>query len=251
MLNSNYKKIKKNLRNNYLSLGGWLQIPNISSTLLMSNGPFDWICIDFEHGNFNFSDLIPIINQIKINNKLSVIRLGKNQRVLLEQCLEYGIDGIIFSKIEKAEELSALIKRANYPPIGDRGVGHSISNHYGSKLETMIKTFQPFICAMIESKEGVKNLNEITLCKNLDSIFIGPYDLSSSLGYKGNLNNRNYLSCVNRILDISKENNITCGIHIIEGDNRDIKRIFKKGFNFIAYKTDALMFSESINNIKI
>ena len=244
------KFIRKKLKNKKLVLGSWMQISNISITELICQGPFDWIAIDMEHGNFSFKDLPIIIRLINNYNKTAFIRLGKYQRNYLEQCLECGADGIIFSNIENANELEDLISRSQYPPKGKRGVGHSISNLFGTELHNNLNNFKPFICAMIESKEGAQNIKNIMKVRDLDTLFIGPYDLSCSLGDNGNFNNPTYLKTIKEILSETTKSNISCGIHIIDSSKKEISLKHKKGFNFIAYKTDAIFFQDSIKLIK-
>ena len=192
-----------------------------------------------------------IFRAIKINNKSPFVRLGTDQFNLLPQVLESGAEGLVFSKIESKITLDTLISNSFYYPLGTRGVGHSNSNLFGKKLQESINKFKPFICAIIESKKGLNEIEDIVKSKHLDVIFIGPYDLSSSLGVQGKFDSKKYNESINKIIKVCKKNKIPTGIHLIDNQKDSIKQLKKKGFNFIAYQTDAIFLHSSISKIKI
>ena len=98
---------------------------------------------------------------------------------------------------------------------------------------------------MIESLEGIQNLKEIVSNPKLDAIMVGPYDLSSSLGITGDFESKKYKDVLNQISIICKEYSMPLGIHIISPSKEEYKEAVKKGYQFIAYSTDALFILES------
>ena len=98
--------------------------------------------------------------------------------------------------------------------------------------------FKPLIIAMIETVKGIKNLNKILKVKGIDAIFIGPYDLSLSLGIPGQFNNKKFINNISSIINACKKNKIACGIHMVDPNKNDLRNNLKKGFTFIAYSMD-------------
>ena len=99
---------------------------------------------------------------------------------------------------------------------------------------------------MIETVNGLKNLDNITKIINLDAIFIGPYDLSISLGIPGQFNNKKFNNALKKIILTCKKNNKPLGIHIVEPNLKELKKRIKQGFNFIAYSTDTVCLNNNL-----
>ena len=93
---------------------------------------------------------------------------------------------------------------------------------------------------MIECKEGLKNIDEIVKCNDLDGILIGPYDLSASLKITGQFKNKIFLNAINKILNSCKKNKISVGIHQVKPSVKELKKIIKQGFNFLPYSIDSV-----------
>ena len=107
---------------------------------------------------------------------------------------------------------------------------------------------KPILIAMIESTDGIKNLDEILSVRGLDAILVGPYDLSSSLKITGKFNHPHFKKAIKQIIDKTKKKKITLGIHVLQTSIKEVKAQFRKGFKFIPYGTDALLLNKSINN---
>jgi 2-dehydro-3-deoxyglucarate aldolase len=91
---------------------------------------------------------------------------------------------------------------------------------------------------MIESLEGVKNLNEIIKVKGIDAVLIGPYDLSASMKLLGKFSSKKFTSVIDNILSECRKSKIPCGLHIVDADKNNLLKKIKKGFKFLAYGMD-------------
>jgi len=237
------KKLRSKIKKNY-SIGTWLQIPNSSVAEILGYSGFDWVTIDLEHGSISIERLPDLCRAIELGGSLPFARVFSSRVEENARLLDAGITGLIFSKIENAQTLKELIESSLLPKLGKRGIGFSKANNFGNNLESSIKLFRPFIVAMIESEKGIDNLSKILNVKYLDALFIGPYDLSASLGITGKFDHPKFKKSIREILKKAKNKNIPCGIHIVNPNDNLLKKYLKNGFKFIAYGMDTTFLRE-------
>ena len=238
-------KLKKKLKNNsIISVGSWLQLndPNVSE--IMSRSNFDWLVVDLEHGSFTKNDMINIFRAISLGNSLPFARVKNDSKLEIQEALDSGACGLIIPNIKDEIQLKKIISYSCWPPTGTRGVGFSRANIFG-KIFNKYKIFaqKPFLVAMVECKDGLKNIESISQNKDLDAILIGPYDLSASLGSTGNFKNKEFISAINKIIRVCKKNKKSVGMHQVQPKEKNLKRLIKKGFNFIPYGIDTSFLS--------
>jgi len=242
------KEIRNKIKLGQPSIGSWMQISNTSVAEIFGDSNLDWVVIDREHGNFNDESLINIFQSLELGKCLPMVRLGDHSLLEAKKSLEAGAAGLIIPKIEDKNQLENIINECLYPIIGNRGIGFSRSNLYGKNFKSKLnKKERPLIVAMIESKKGVENLKDILKVKYLDGIFIGPYDLSSSIGVLGDFNSALYLKTISKIIKRCKSEKIPCGIHIIEPSKKELKLRIKQGYGIIAYSIDSVILRNSIS----
>ena len=231
------KKLRKN--NSSVSIGSWLQLPDPNISEIMSNSNFEWLVIDLEHGSFSKNDMINCFRAISLGNSLPFARVRNDNKTEIQEALDSGACGIIVPNIKNNNQLQKVISHSCWPPKGNRGVGFSRANIFG-KIFDEYKFFaqNPFLVAMIECKEGLENIDIISKNIALDAILIGPYDLSASLGSTGNFTNSKFTSAIKKIVSTCKKNQISVGIHQVAPNEGDLKKLIKKGFNFIPYGID-------------
>lgn len=242
LTNSRRKKInfiRKNLKSKIPAFGSWQQIQSIEISKILSNGSYDWVALDLEHGAFDNSFLSYAFDQIIANGCLPIARISKPDKYLARYVLDYGAGGIIIPMIENKEQLQEIIDYSIWPPHGKRGVGFCNANNFGGSFKDYSKEARsPLIIAMIENQKGVENLKQILSVNNLDAIMIGPYDLSASLGILGKFSHKNFIKCQNEIFKICKKFRMPFGFHIVEPDKKIITNKLNQGATFIALGTD-------------
>ena len=242
----NFAKLKNKINKKKFTLGAWMQIASTDiADIFSSNDKFDWVCVDLEHGNINHEKLADIFRIIQLNNKIPFARLKSHNIDQAQKVLDLGAMGLIIPKVEKSLELNKLIKSTIHPPIGSRGHAFFRANLYGKYFKEYNRYFkQPIIIAMIETQRGLETINEILEVKNLNGIFIGPYDLSASLNQTGNFNSKKFNLAINKVINLTNKKNKVVGIHVIENSNKNLELNKKKGFKFIAYSMDTVMLSK-------
>jgi len=249
--NNILRKLKKKNDNTSLTIGSWLQLDEANSALIISKSKFEWIAVDLEHGFFSENNLPNMFKSILMGGAIPFARLQDSSKTSIVRAMDAGAYGLIIPNIESKEQLQDVVKFANYPPKGKRGVGYCPANNYGNNFEGYIETIKnPIIIAMIESKKGLENIDKIITCEGFNGILIGPYDLSASLNITGKFSNKKFKSAIKKILGTCKLNKKSAGIHQVKPSISDLKKLIKQGFNFIPYGMDSVFLSNNYPDIK-
>lgn len=209
----------------------WQQIPSPVVSELLCNTGLDGVVIDTEHGFFNNETLFSCIQVIDSYGKLCYVRVTEPNKTLVRACLDAGVDGIIFSTVETAEQCKKINEICKFPRYGGkRGLGLVRQNKWG--LGSLV-AHPPRIIAQIETKKGIENIEEI-YSHDFDYYMIGPYDLSASLGDPGNFESEEYKKALSDVTQIIPTHEMA--VHI----PTDVKNQLQKyrGYGIIAVGMD-------------
>ena len=240
------KFIRKKLKNNQASIGTWQQIPNASISEILGQAGYDWVAVDMEHGSISTHQLPELFRAIELGGTLPLARIAESKPKDCKQALDAGAGGIIAPMIESANQLSTIRDACCWPPNGTRGVGFSRANLFGKNFEIYEKEAQsPLLIAQIEHIDAVKNLDKILQVSGLDSIIVGPYDLSASMGLTGKFGHQDFKDTLNQIINHCKKYKVSLGDHIVQPDPILLQERIKQGFRFIAYGTDGVFLYNS------
>ena len=227
-----------------LSIGTWLSIPSEAVAEIFANAGYEWIVIDLEHSVININQAERLIRVIDLAGAKPLVRLSGHDSSQIKRVLDAGAKGILAPMVETQNQIQQIISACHYPPSGIRGMGLARAQGYGEKhskmryINDVAKNIE--IYAQIESEKGVKNAQEI-FSNDINGYFIGPYDLSASLGNPGDFNSENFQIAEAEILSAAKNANIKCGYHLVEPIQEQILAIQKKGYNMIAFSVDIRM----------
>lgn len=243
------KTLKQKLKNKENTIGCWITIPHQSVIDILAEAGFDWLCIDLEHTAIDYNELQVLIGFIQSHNIAALVRVSKNEEVVIKRALDSGADGIIVPMVCTAAEAEDAVNYAKYPPVGKRGVGLNRAQRYGFGFEIYKEWVNEFevVIAQIEHIDGVNNLESIVDTPGIDGVFIGPYDLSGSLGIPGQYNDPVVVDALKKAEEVCKSKGITIGYHVIEPDFSLVKAKQDTGYNFIAFSTDFLFMGRNAN----
>ena len=234
------KSLKEKLKKNELTIGSWIMIGHPISVEVMALAGFEWLVIDMEHTAIDISTAQNLITTIQAHGIKALVRVSKNEEVIIKQVLDIGADGIIVPMVNSKEDAIKAVEFAKYPPIGKRGVGLYRASKYGVKFEEYKKWVEEelVIIAQIEHIDGVNNIEEILRVEGIDGTIIGPYDLSGSMGYPGEFDRADVKIAVQKVLDKCKDYNIPSGFHVVDTNPDKLKEKIKDGCTFLAYGID-------------
>ena len=236
--------LKKKIKNKSLSFGFWFQASNADTVeCLTYNKNIDWAVIDLEHGSIKKSEITNIFRALELNRVSPLIRIDINQANEINNYLDLGAHGVILSNLNNSSELEYIKNKISFSLRGGRGNGFYRANNYGKNFNQYMQVFKdPIIIPMIENTSAVDDLENILNIS--DCIFIGPYDLSNSLGYPGNFKHKLFKNTLKTILNLCKKKRKNPGVHCVSFDKKLLNSYKKNGFKFIAYSMDTLIYKE-------
>ena len=244
------------MKKNNISIGTWITINNPIVAEILCDVGFDWVCIDIEHTTTSLKDVQILIMAIQSKNKKAFVRVGGNNDIIIKRVLDAGADGIIVPMVNSFEEAQKAVENVKYPPEGKRGVGLFRAQGYGFNFENYknIISKEIKLIVQIEHYKAIDDLEKIIQIDGVDGTFIGPFDLSGSLGKPGKWNDEDVKKYLKKYESISSKFSKLKGFHIIEPDHNLVNEKIKLGYNFIAFSIDTLflgtMANKEFNKIK-
>jgi len=231
-------------------LGSWITINHFSIIEIMADAGFNWLCVDMEHSVIDYFEAEQLIATIQSKGLMAYVRVGENNPRIIKRLLDAGADGIIVPMVNSKEDALKAIDAVRYPPKGIRGVGLARAQNYGFGFEEYKegKANKIKLIVQIEHIDAVNNLEEILELDGIDGTFIGPYDLSGSMGKPGQYNEPDVKDVLERYKTIAKEHDKLMGYHVIQPDYKLILEKIKEGYNFIAFSLDTLFLGTICRN---
>ena len=221
------------------TVGCWLSLANAYSAEALAKLGFDWVCVDTQHGLIDYQDLVTMLPAISNGSATPIVRVPWNEPYEIMKALDAGAYGVIVPMVNNRAEAQQAVQACRYPPDGFRSFGPTRAALYGGKGYAAEANQQLACLAMIETREGIENLEEITSTPGLDGIYIGPADLALSLGFPptGDQPQEEHLEVVKRIADACLRNQIAVGIHTSSPEYT--QKYLALGFNIVTIGTDA------------
>jgi len=243
------KKLKNKLRNKEITIGSWVTINHPSIIEIMSNKGFDWLTLDIEHSSFDFENIKNLIAHIQYNNMAALVRVYENDEVVIKRVMDAGADGIIVPMINSLNDVKKVNDYLYYPPKGKRGVGLNRAQKYGlgfNEYKDWLLNDAVFI-AQIEHIEAIKNLDEILNSDLVDSLMIGPYDLSASMGFPGEYERKEVQEALSQFVQKCSKSEKSFGYHIVPPNSELVIEKLKQGYNFLAFSLDFYFLGDIID----
>lgn len=226
-----------------ISFGTWLTIPHPSVGELAARAGFDWAVVDLEHTSIGLQTAAEMIRVIDLSGIRPLVRVGDHNPNTIKRVMDAGAHGIIASTVNTPEQAESIVKAVKYPPMGHRGVGLSRAQGYGDWFEEHYEWLnaQSIVFVQIEHIQAVENLKEILAVPGVDGFFIGPYDLSASLGVPGQFKHPRMLDALERVRNVRENSHSVPGVHVVKPVPGDAVARVRDGFRFIAYGIDFLL----------
>ena len=245
-------ELKKRIKNRPI-IGIWSIISSPKLAEVLSTSGIDFIIFDREHGHFSDKSLEDSIRACEQGHAFPLVRISSLNLQKSQIALDAGSYGIIAPKINNKEEAKKLVEISLLPPYGERGFNPftragNFYNNQSNQINKFDKDF-PLICGIVETQEGIRNLDDICKVDHLDVVYIGIYDLSVDLGFNGDTSNKDLLEIVNALIIKIHKYGKYAGmmVHTHEG----IGQAVELGAKFIVYSVDtSLIYSlgESISD---
>jgi 4-hydroxy-2-oxoheptanedioate aldolase len=232
-------RFKQRLNNGEVQIGLWLGLADTYCAELAANAGFDWLVIDGEHAPNDIRSMLGQLQAIAPYGSEAIIRPVIGDTALIKQVLDIGVQTVLVPMVENAAQARELVRAIHYPPQGIRGVGSALAR--ASRWNTIPDYLdqadaQMCLLVQIESREGLANLDAIAAVEGVDGVFIGPADLSASMGHRGNPGHPEVQAAIeDAIVRICKAGK---GAGILSADETLARRYIELGATFVAVGVD-------------
>lgn len=230
---------KKALTNGETLFGCWMSIAEGYTAEILGSAGFDWLLIDGEHSPNDIRSIRDQMIALKGSDSHPIVRVPVGETWIIKQVLDVGAQTILVPMVETANQARDLVRACRYPTAGTRGVGYAVGrvSNFG-QMENYGPTANAQICLLVqvENKLGLDNLDEILAVDGLDGVFIGPADLSASMGYLGQTMHPDMKATILAAIKHISESGKAAGI--LTTDDGMINASLDAGARFVAVAMD-------------
>lgn len=249
MLNDMIKVFRNKLEKGYV-VGAFSKTNDPAFIEIMGHAKLDYVILDLEHGPNSVQSLQNLIRGAQIGDVLPIVRVKENNPSIIGEVLDIGAAGIQVPQIESAKQAYEVIQLARFGPVGTRGVCRFVrAADYSSmdRFDYFNRANEAVIILQIEGQQGMEQLDDILDVEGFDIIFIGPYDLSQSLGVPGQIDHPIVIEKMMQIIEKCNSRGVAVGTFV---DNIQNARKWRDiGVKYISYSVDTGIFYEACSGI--
>ncbi|HKS36529.1 MAG TPA: aldolase/citrate lyase family protein [Verrucomicrobiae bacterium] len=236
--------VRAKLKRGEPSVGTWLTLPDSVSARLMARVGFDWLTVELEHTPVNFETAAQSFTVIAGNHCVPLARVPWNTGENIKRVLDTGAYGIVVPMVNSRAEAEAAVRAARYQPLGERSIGGQL---HAANFDTDPATYyaraneEILVVVMMEHIKAIEAADQILSVPGIDVAFIGPNDLSNSMGKKPvfDSDDKEFKEAVAHVLATARKHGVAPGIHVL--DAPAAQRRLGEGFQFIAITSEAGM----------
>lgn len=241
--------VKAKLKAGEPSIGSWLSMAHVSIAEILASAGYDFVVVETEHTAIDVSEVLRLLIAIEHSGAVPLVRLAWNDPIQAKAVLDSGAAGVLVPMVNTKADAELAVKAVKYPPLGFRGVGLARAQGYGQRFDEYVRrsNADTLLVVQIEHIDAVNNIDEILSVPGIDATFIGPYDLSSSMGIPGQLSHPDVVAARERVLRATLDRGLTAGIHLVHPGRAaaELPDVLAKGYRFIALGTDILFLGDS------
>jgi len=247
-------KIKEKMRSGEPSIGSWMSMAHPSIAEILAMAGYDWVVIETEHTAIDVSEVLRLIIAIEQRGSVPLVRLAWNDPIQAKAVLDSGAAGVLVPMINCRADAELAVSMTKYPPLGFRGVGLARAQGYGEHFDAYVQNANAdtLLIVQIEHKDAVANIEEILSVPGIDGTFIGPYDLSLSLGVPGQTGHPEVLAAKKKVRDATLAHGLIAGVHFVQPRTAadDCRQAVAEGYRFIAIGTDILFLGDGARDLQ-
>jgi 4-hydroxy-2-oxoheptanedioate aldolase len=244
---------KKKIRDGKFVFGPFMKTLDPAFIEIAGYAGFDFVILDMEHGPASFENIQDLVRAAIITGTVPIVRTSDSSETSISKALDIGAYGVQVPQIQSADEARSCVKAAKFFPLGQRGVCRFVrAAGYSSvpREEYFSAANNTLVILQLEGKKAIDNLNEIMDVSGIDILFIGPYDLSQSLGYPGEVNHPEVIREMKKIVENARKKKVVVGTFT---DTMESAKMWKEaGIQYISYSVDVGIFMDAcVNAINI
>ncbi len=229
---------KHAIANGQVQIGLWCSLCSNITTEIVSHSGFDWLLLDTEHSPNEVPDILAHLQAAQAGTASCVVRPAWNDIVLIKRYLDIGAQTLLIPFVQNPDEAQRAVEATRYPPKGIRGItGSGRASRYG-RVTNYLKNASSEICLLVqvETREALKQIEDIASVDGIDGVFIGPNDLSASFGHIGNWGHPEVQDALKDAVTRLKKVGKAAGI--LTANEEEAKRFLEWGYTFVAVGAD-------------
>lgn len=242
-------KLRQIVKDGGKIINGWCAIPNSYAAEVYSHCGWDSVTIDLQHGPVDFQQAVGMLQAISTTDAVPMCRVPWNDAAIIMKLLDAGSYGLICPMINTKAEAEQFVSFGRYPPIGTRSMGPNRAVQYGGADYWQGANDEVLLFAMIETRAGLANLEEILSVKGLDGVYVGPSDLSMAMGKPPTLDpsDSEVIAAIEQIARVTRSKGLIAGVHT-DGPATAKKR-FEQGYQLTTLMNDARVMAVAATNV--
>jgi len=238
--------------------GCWINLFNPIVGELVGGCGYDYAMIDMEHSPVSLEATLTMIRAVQFSGAKAFVRTPDKQADWIGRLMDMGADGVMVPMVNTVDEAHLLANAAVYAPLGTRGMaaGLARATAYGINTDNYLASYRENFRLMIqiETSDAVERVNELASVSGVDGVFIGPYDLSGSLGHLGEPEHPDTRAAIGKIIDAVKVHGKILGT--LTNPERDASQLFDEGYDMVFSGSDigmlrSAMLADCDNNRKM
>lgn len=243
-------KFKAGLDSGRPQFGVWLGIPDSTIAEMMAGAGFDWLLIDHEHGPYELRDIISHLQAMAPYDVAPIVRPVDDNPGLLKKLCDIGVQSFIVPMIDTAEQAANVVAAVKYPPSGRRGLGTSMARAaQWNTIPDYVAHANENICVIVqaETTTAIENLEAIVNVEGIDGVFIGPSDLSASMGLAGNVSHPDVVEVISQGMRTIRKASKYAGLLCL--DSAQVAHYTDCGANFVGVGVDTLLIGNAARQL--
>lgn len=219
-------------------IGIWSMLNSTNAVEALGDSGYDWILLDGEHTPLELADAVDQLRALTPSKSIPIVRLPDNDPILLKRFLDAGATTIMLPYVQNAEEARAAVTAMHYPPLGERGVAlmHRASRYTRTKDYLKTASDSVSLIVQLETPAALENLEAIASVKGVDAVFIGPSDLSATMGLLGEPDHPKVQQLIGETLERARKIGIPIGVLAV--NPAAAERYISMGFAFVSVASD-------------
>ncbi len=230
--------LKHRLQAEHTVIGTLVTMASSNVADLLSRVGFDFLWIDAEHGPAGFVEMQSML-QAAGDRCPALIRVPSSDDVWIKKALDTGCDGVVVPQVNSAEQARQVVASCSYPPKGTRSVGITRAHGYGLSFSESLRSANDSVAIIcqIEHIDAVERIDQIAAVDGVDALFVGPFDLSGSLGVPAQLGHPDVRDAIARVVEAGRRHGIALGFFAV--DPHAAIEAIAQGFTMIGLGMDA------------
>lgn len=238
---SSFLALRERWKRGEAVFGAWSALPSAFAAELMVSPELGYVCVDQQHGLIDYACAVQMFTAIDARGCVPLTRVPENQPWLIGKSLDAGAQGVIIPLVNSREEAARAVAACRYPPNGVRSFGPIRAALVSGARDTRTLGDGPLCFVMVETREGLRNIDEIAGTPGLDGIYIGPADLALGLDLEPDLDKADaeHVAAVQRIHEACQQAGIVSGIQCSAGKTGRLYA--ERGFGLITIAKDSAL----------